>query len=278
MLGFQIANLLVPGDPKTVMLNLPSGTWELEQTPVFSKSKGHIAKGMCAETYFMRHPATMGSAADAAYEEVTPILLGASFTTGLAVTSRRSMPASDILIGQPRDQWPRDRSIGAEWPVVTTADQFRDLVEAFVCSWPALGKTEKALLLTHHWLDALAFWSLEDLYLSATTLLQIIVATEATKQSKKDLPLEAGLAQAATRMSIRVLTADFKDMRNELIHDGRLIGTRFKGPDRAACAAVVCDVLNWFDEYMHAALKLGSPRKVRFGKNALIGANAFSVF
>ncbi|WP_271611451.1 hypothetical protein [Bradyrhizobium sp. CCBAU 21360] len=104
----------------------------------------------------------------------------------------------------------------------------------------------------------------------------MIVATEADRQGR-DLHFYAGLEDAAQRIGIRVLSPDFKNMRNELIHDGRLIGTRFRGPDKLACAEVAADVLNWLDEYVHKALNLGGVRKGRFTKMDLFNLNAYSI-
>jgi hypothetical protein len=166
--------------------------------------------------------------------------------------------------------------MGPGTPSTTNADEFKSILEAFVLVWPTKGRTEKALLLIHHWLDALACWSLEDLYLSATTLLQIISATEADRQNAQ-LSFLQGVSGAAARLGLRHLSVDFRDMRNELIHDGRLIGTRFRGPDKLACAHVAADVLNWIDEYMYEALGLGHPPSVRFNKTQFITLNAYSI-
>jgi hypothetical protein len=133
--------------------------------------------------------------------------------------------------------------------IVNSPAEFIDLVERFVQAWPGVGQTEKALLLVHHLLDALACWSMEDLYLGATTLLQVIVSTEADRQGKDELYFYPGVMDAAQRMGIPATSNSVRDMRNELIHDGRLIGKRFAGPDSAACASVVAEVLNWFDAY-----------------------------
>ncbi len=184
---------------------------------------------------------------------------------------------SEVSILQRTEHWPRDRAIDMASPVITSSDEFRELVERFVAAWFTTGRSEKALLVVHHWLDALACWSMEDLYLSATTLQQIIVATEATLQCKQELPFYSGLEAAANRKGIRVLSPDFKNMRNELIHDGQLIGRRFAGPDKPACAAVVADVLNWLDEYIHAALGLGRVRRTRFTPGDLANLNAYSI-
>jgi hypothetical protein len=43
-----------------------------------------------------------------------------------------------------------------------------------------------------------------------------------------------------------------EDQYLELVHDGRLIGSRFAGPNKVACVQVVADVLNWIDAYQHA--------------------------
>jgi hypothetical protein len=56
--------------------------------------------------------------------------------------------------------------------------QFTDFVERFVGQYVALNSSEKLLFLTHFYIDALSCWSLENLYLSGSTLLQIIASTE----------------------------------------------------------------------------------------------------
>jgi hypothetical protein len=280
MLSFFVVNLLLPGDPEMVSLATPSGRWTLTRFADYENSKAAIAEGKCANTYYLEHPITRKAGAavvDAALDEITPILLGASYATGMSVTVKSSTMGSEVSLLQPTDQWPRERAIESASPVINSSAQFVNLVERFVAAWPGPGRTEKALLLVHHWLDALACWSMEDLYLSATTLLQIIVATEAARQGKSELRFYPGVADAARRMGVHVLSEDFKNMRDELIHDGRLIGTRFAGPDKDARAVVLAELLNWFDEYMHAALSLGSRPKTRFGKSDFIGLNAYSI-
>jgi hypothetical protein len=279
VLSFFVVNLLLPGDPETLALATPSGTWTLKRFPEYAKSKAAIAEGKSANTYYLEHPVTLAAGAaavEAAFNEITPILLGASYATGMSVTVKRSTMGSEVTLLQPTDHWPRERAMESASPIINSSAEFVSLVEPFVRAWAGAGQMEKALLLVHHWLDALACWSMEDLYLSATTLLQVIVATEATRQGR-DLRYYPGVTAAARRMGIRVLSAGFKNMRNELIHDGRLIGTRFAGPDKEACAVVVAELLNWFDEYMHGALSLGARRKTRFSKADFMGLNAYSI-
>jgi hypothetical protein len=288
MLRFRVINLLIPGDPQRLKIQTPSGTWELSQTPEYVQAKSAITGARStrpsmqpvAETHFAEYPTGPASNAQVrgiAFEELTPLLLAATYATGMSVTILRSTLDSEVLIVESSDHWPRARAVDRPSFVVNSSVEFQRLVEAFVREWPTSGHFEKALLLIHHWLDALACWSMEDLYLSATTLLQIIVASEADKQRKVELKFFKGLEDAAKRMNLRLLGPDFKNMRNELVHDGRLIGSRFRGPDKQACAAVVADVLNWIDEYIHAAMNLGAVAKKRFGVQDFMALNAYSI-
>jgi hypothetical protein len=282
-LNMLIFNLLMPGDPHSVTLATPQGSWQFKKLPEFATNSAAIRGGSVprplmapiAETYSLQDMAGNDDI-DRLDEEVTPLLLAATYATGLSVTCMRATKNGSPALLKASEHWPRPRGLSGPQPVVNTLDDFVQLVEAFVQAWPNAGQAEKSLLMVHHWLDSLSCWSLEDLYLSATTLLQVIVATEAAKQGKK-LNFFEGLSDAASRMGITALGPDFKNMRNELVHDGRLIGTRFAGPDKAACVQVVVDVMNWIDAYMHMALALGPVRKVRFGVVDLISTNAYSL-
>lgn len=287
MLSFYVTNLVIPGDPEDFSITTPSGPWTLIKTQNFTTTKSaitgftsvrpqHLQVG---ETYFLENQTSLdlsATAVDRALAEITPILLAASYATGMTVTVERSSGGSSVAIMQPSDHWPRARALGSGSYAINTSDEFIRLVETFVQAWPTTGQSEKVLLLVHHWLDALACWSMEDLYLSATTLLQIIVATEANRQGKPSLPYYSGLEDAALRMGIATLSQDFKNMRNELIHDGQLIGSRFAGP-RSACDQVIADVLNWFDTYVHSGLGLGPVAKTRFRATDFATLNAYSI-
>ncbi|MBR0780759.1 hypothetical protein [Bradyrhizobium iriomotense] len=279
MLGFFICNLIIPGEPDHLEITTPAGVWTLGKYAEYEKSKAAINNGQCADTYYieMNIPLVPSARADAALEQLTPILLAASYAVGLVATISKATLSSEVKFMQTSHQWPRARAVDRSSPVVTNPDEFKTLVENFVAAYPSAGQTEKALLLIHHWLDALACWSLEDLYLSATTLLQIIVATEETRQNVNRLSFYDGVTDAANRIGLRVLSTDFKNMRNEIVHGGQLIGSRFRGPGKAECDAVVADVLNWFDEYLHKALQLGPVAKTRFTAADFSSLNAFSI-
>lgn len=289
-LSFYVTNLLIPGDPKKMTIATPSGGWKLEQAVDFVSAKAAItarrgqqaAELPIANTYILEHstfPQPGREIDERALAELTPILLAASYASGMSVTIRDGTLAGPCLMGNPTDSWPRARAMnGPSW-VVSTEAEFQCLIEAFMKAWPTAGMTEKALLLVHHWLDALSCWSMEDLYLSATTLLQIIVATEATKLAKRRMDFRPGIEASTRRYGLKRLDKKFKKMRDDLVHEGRLIGAGFgrTGADRSACNTIVADVLNWFDAYMHAALGLGPVAKTRFQGGDFIGLNAYSI-
>lgn len=50
-LGFRVANLLLPGDPKQFAVNVPADVWEFEREPHYDQSKVSILEGKIAGTY-----------------------------------------------------------------------------------------------------------------------------------------------------------------------------------------------------------------------------------
>lgn len=280
MIGFWLVNLLIPGDPDEFIINTPTGKWSLEKSAKFQEAKIAIRNGQCAHTYSIECPVSMddgAAACDAYLDDMTPLLLGASYLSGLSVTANRSLPSSDIQILQPTSHWPRERAMGEGIYCVNNEAEFSEMLEKFTVAWPAVSQPEKVLILIHHWLDALGCWSFEDFYLSATTLLQIIAATEEGITRNTNLSYFAAIQSASRRSGITSLSRDFKDMRNNLIHEGKLLGGSFSGRDINDCAVVAADIMNWFDSYLHSVLNLGSAKKKRFHLSDFISLNSYSL-
>ncbi|PAU35734.1 hypothetical protein CKF94_24135 [Vibrio coralliilyticus] len=280
MLGFWVINLIVPGDPEEASITSPAGQWLFQKSSEYIKCKEAISNNQCAHTYSIEIATSMddgAAACDRTLDEMTPILLGASFLSGLAVTSKASLPHSDISIIQATSHWPRERSMGSGNACVNNSNEFFEALEKFLVAWPTTGQSEKVLILIHHWLDALGCWSFEDLFLSATTLLQIISATEERITGNSNLSYLQAVQSASARARITPLNRDFKDMRNNLIHEGQLLGGRFVGTDIDACASVAADLMNWFDEYIHSVMNLGSLKRKRYSKYDFISLNSYSI-
>ncbi len=283
-LEFRLCNLIIPNDPQQLTLTTPSGTWELRQEPHFAQAKMAIQGGQIAETYTIATQVNVvGSrvaAMDAAFDELLPICLAATYLTGMSVATTRALPVSEISFLQVGPHFPRPRAVTSVGPVVTTETEFRDRVEAFVRSYPTTAQTEKSRTMVHHLLDGLACWSMEDLCLSTATLLEIIAATAKRVAAAAGTPLNffsQRIDYAAQRFNLVPVSTDFRDMRNDLVHEGTLSGTKFPNKTDHDCAVAAAAALQWIDEYMHAALGLGPIAINRFPPSTYKGLNAFSL-
>jgi len=107
---------------------------------------------------------------------------------------------------------------------------------------------------------------LENLYLSGSTLLQIIASTEQDRKrtfaaryaSARDSNKPGFfdyLAGAADKVGISSLTHDVVKVRNSLIHKGTLRGSTFV--EQLDASYPIAEAMNWIDNYIYAVLGLG---------------------
>jgi hypothetical protein len=283
-IGFWLTNLFIPGEPKTFTVSTSRGTWEFHQHPAYRTTKTAVlTKGMTGYTYAAETSGPTGNSRsaslDAAFDELIPLCLAASYLTGMSVAPVQSTPMSQIQVMTMGHYFPRPRAMGQGFPATTTEQAFIALTEKFLAGWLAVGATEKPRLLIHHWLDALAYWSLEDLVLSTGTILEIIADTAGSLGSSSSAPLttfKQRIAYAATRFNLAPLPSDFRKMRNDLVHEGTLSGTKFPGKNVQDCTVVAGHTLNWIDEYIFAAMSLGPVQQSRFD-HGFPGINSFSL-
>jgi hypothetical protein len=283
-IGHQLTNLIIPGEPDSLTLNTAAGAWNLVKAPQYSAFKQAIANGQCAETYSIEmtgsYSGSRSAAIDSVCDELVPLCLGASYLTGLSVAPRQSLPGSEVSFIQVGPHFPRPRAMGKGFPLPADTAPFVRNLEAFVAAYPTQGTNENIRLISHHFLDALAFWSLEDLVLSTTTILEIIAITAngvAAGQGQTIKDFTPRMAFAAARFGLPTLPADFRRMRNDLVHEGTLSGQRFPGKDANACGIAVAEALDWIDRYIFAALGMGLPSRARFIGEGFRGANSFSL-
>ena len=290
MIGFWLVNLLPPIIPQTFNLRTSAGTWTLTKAPNFDDVSQGVTQGGCAVTYSIEFDlptdASRSSLKDAALLELLPICLAASFATGMAVTIRHNLPASEVLCVQIGPHFPRERGISGPNLCVTTLDQLIQFIEKFVTMYPALEGNEKLRLLLHFYIDALSCWSLENLYLSGSTLLQIIASTEENSgrifapahATQRNLPRPAFfdyLAGAADRVRIPPLNHDVVKIRNSLIHKGTLKTQSFSS--QADAAIPIAEAMAWVDSYLYAVLQMGPvPRQRHFAADYERAINSFS--
>ncbi|TXM95315.1 hypothetical protein [Methylobacterium sp. WL116] len=280
-------NMLVPGDPDKFTISTALGTWEFERfaDPNADLRQG-IEEGHAKDSYmiFLDIPVHGSRAAvqDQAVDELLYICLSASYLCGQAVTLGRALPMSDLSFLSAGGFFPRMRGFASTLEVTSNLVEYVNIMEAFVQSFPQLDTTEKARLLVHHWLDGLSCWSLEDLTLSTSTMLEVIAATakdharaNGVTLTKNDFPHR--IEYAADRFGIIRLGSDFRNMRNDLVHEGTLSSSKFPGKDSLECAKAVSECLDWIDTYMHTAFSLGPVVRRRFKPNYWAGLNSFSL-
>lgn len=65
-----------------------------------------------------------------------------------------------------------------------------------------------------------------------------------------------GMTSASSRYGLTPLGQDYKNMRNDIVHEGVLSGSNFTGRSKAQCADVLADTLNWLDQYVLSVLGL----------------------
>ena len=289
MIGFWITNLLPPGGPQQFDVITPAGTWSFEPSANYLSYVQPVQDGGCANTYSVSFALPTGSTRlstkDQAFHEALPLCLGASFAMGAAITASRSTDFSEIQFMTVGSHFPRARGIPTPWPCVTKLAELVKFLETFVARFNTLNPTEKLLLLTHFHLDAIACWSLEDLYLSGSTLLQIIAETEKSS-GRPDAAAHAKarglsspgffdyLTAAADRAGIARLAHDVVKIRNSLIHEGSLKRHPFTAKDQAA--APIAEAMQWVDAYVFSILGLGAPPAKRYDAKTLASLNSFS--
>lgn len=294
MIAFWLVNFLPPGAPQTFALKTPAGLWTFKQSPTFNAAEAEIRnKGACANTYAMEFPlptdGTRNSVKGTAFDEVLPICLAAAFVTGSAVTIGHPHQGSEVKFAAVGSYFPRQRGIPNPAACVNAMDQFNGFIERFVDQYGGLNSVERLLLLTHFYIDALSCWSLENLYLSGSTLLQIIASSEkhtgrphaathaATRTGKPGS--KPGffdyLVGAADRAGIAPPSHDVVKIRNSLIHAGTL--KLANCPTQADAAEPIAEALRWVDDYMYAILKLGHvPVPRHKARDLTYGLNSFS--
>jgi hypothetical protein len=236
----------------------------------FERLAGHTAlpdfdDGRCRNTYVatytVKPPATMDDAAGSLLDACLVL----SFATGRCVVP----DASGML--RPPDCFPAARAIVGFAPLGTSVN-LNTLLSGLAASEPAFDARRLRLTFSH-WLSALSCFSLEDLATFAFVIMDVVKQCEiavGVKSAKpgRELEYSEGMTSASNRCGIAPLSKDYKDMRNDLLHAGKLSDKRFVNKPisgasapktKGECASVVADVLNWIDRYVMVVLSVPVP-------------------
>lgn len=181
------------------------------------------------------------------------------------------------MIFEAGPRFPRERGLSIIGPIYSQPSGFEIALSAIVDGFERATRNNNIEVIIHHWLDSLSCWSLEDQYLSACTILEIIKQTERRRNGNPDQHFYDAIVSASNHYKIRVMSRDWILMRNDLVHDGKLSGSKFQNKDVVQCNAVSKDVLHWLDEYVFAVFGIARLITNRYDDPTLL-LNSYTVY
>ena len=261
MIEFWIADLKCNETEFAVPASV--GTWEFHRRDDYLAILLKIQDGQCAATYYAYNESLTHSTwltSDHDFSAVTGELIDAclvlSFIEATCVTPSGTTPQSDVMFLQLGDSFVRPRAI-AGFPALSLNQTRNEIFSGWLSRVGPTFQSRRLRLFISHWISGLTCFSLEDLFLSVGVQMDIIKQCEIAATGKK-LTYYDGMLSASSRFSLSPLTDDYKNMRNDIVHEGVLSGSNFGGKDKRQCAEVVAASLNWIDKYVCALLGLST--------------------
>ncbi len=250
MFQFNIANLQI----SEASFKVPSalGEWEFNRTANYDDAGQHIDAGMCAHTYIATNASvnfsTRRTDVGAVLNEIVDICLFLSFLNARCVAPTGTTAWSQPQIIALGDQYIKPRAIlGFDQ---LTASSLTALFSGWLTGNYAQYRQRNLRLQLTHWLSGLTCFSLEDIYLSVGVQMDLIKQVERSASSRSRLTYFEGMRSASTRYGLTPLSHDYKNMRNDIVHEGCLSGSNFPNRSKLDCADVIASALNWIDLYL----------------------------
>jgi hypothetical protein len=276
--GFNIINLIIPGESEQMTLRGKHGDWTLTRVPDYIKMREAVeTRVKAAVTYTADHPDVGFSDTDDLFDEILHICLSASFLTSNTVTIHGSTSYSKTtMMNLTPDIFPREKGASGFIPAVATTSDFKQSMEVMLGSFDANKTLHHTDFIMHYWLEVLSCWSLENMFLSACTILELLKQSERRRTSSPNMYFYDAIVSLSTHHGLTVLSSDWKNMRNDLVHEGQLSKNHFPGKSKADCIAVCEDVMDWIDQFMFKVHGIASPRIPRFGRGSLVELNSYT--
>jgi len=219
-----------------------------------------IEDGKCGNTYYATHfgitPQTSDKDFGTACDEIIDICLVLSFLNARCVTPSGTTGQSEMQFAALGDDFIRARAICGFEQI--DSPSLTSLFANWLSTTYAQYQQRRLRLQLSHWLSGLTCFSLEDIYLSAGVQMDIIKQRERAATGSFTLTYFQGMQSASSRYSISPLGNDYKNMRNDIVHEGVLSGSNFPSKSKAQCAAVIAETLNWLDQYIITVLGFGN--------------------
>lgn len=283
MFELMIADLITEEEK----FEIPSilGKWEFVRTSEYDQILESIEKGMCGNTFTVFNKNVNTSISyknfDDICDEIIDICLILSFITSKCVTVSRSAPFSEILFIQMGDCFLRSRPIDG-FKRLELKVNLQELFKPGIKHYQKFIIKRNLRLFLSHWISSLTCFTLEDLFLTTCVEMDIVkqclkIELKEEMKSEKKLSHEKGKKEIFEKYKINeqwyenfknmrndlihegsLFGENFKKIRNNLIHKGTLSGENFKNKSKLVCASVIAETLNWIDLYVIKVLNISN--------------------
>jgi hypothetical protein len=278
-LGFNIVNLISPDEPNVLTVTGSNGNWDIRQHPNYANNRQAINSRVHGAVTYIADHGDLGLRKDEEIlDELMHLCLSLSYLTSNSVTMNQSAIYSRISFIQVGDGFPRDRGITGIDPVVENHTDLETATTQMLRLFNQNKTDYHVDVIIQYWLDILSCWSLENLFLGACTILEIIKQCERRRTGNANLHFYDAIVSVSTHLHITVLNRDWINMRNDLIHEGHLSKVRFPNKTKFECIEVCEDVMQWIDEFIHAIFNLGTIKHNRFDRGSLGQLNSYTTW
>jgi hypothetical protein len=259
-LGFYISDLIAQEEEFEILSE--HGVWVFRKAYNYQDivaamdKEGTVGNTFTAHNWDVNHENVFR-----AIDELIDTCLILSFLTAKCVTPVGATSSSALkFIGDLPDKFIRPRAIYGFPPLQENTDLkalFKDGMKE-IRSRMQEGKLRLSLC---HWISGLTSLSLEDIFVWATIQMDIVRQCESQRLNCPCLSYYDASEKASKFYGLRQLPKAFKQMRTDLIHEGKLSGTNFPTKSKSDCAAVIAKTLSWIDLYVLKVLKLDKKLK-----------------
>lgn len=258
MLGFNIADLVTEQDE----FDIPSsfGKWEFRKNGNYVQITKAMEKGMCGNTFTAFHSEATERLNDDQFHSLCGEIIDAnlilSFITAKCVTVSGSAAFSCPMFIQLGDHFLQSRAIRG-FKEIESQYSYNQIFSSGIPTIQTDMQSRNLRIFLSHWISGLTCFTIEDLFLAACVQMDIVKQCEILPSDNR-LYYFDGMIRASRRYGISPLSRDFTNMRNDLVHEGKLSGSNNPNKSKSDCSSIIADVLNWIDEYVLKVLSLQS--------------------
>jgi len=240
--------------------NVPSaiGSWNFRQRSNYDELQEKRQEGQCFNSFYAYNEAITLAVSEEGFsqaiDELIDICLILSFLFGKCITPTGSTARSDIQFLKMGDKFLRSRAISG-FPALKLKNPLNCIFSSGLPNICKKFSDRRMELFLSRWISGLTCFTLEDLFLSVGVQMDIIKQCEKLS-SKKRLSYFTGMERASSRYGIAPLCRDYSKMRNDIVHEGKLSGSKFKEKTKSDCSSVIASTLNWIDAYVTKVLSI----------------------